>query len=82
MVSVVEGSPVHRGVTVMEYSIFHPIPKHQPSAFCVNLISLIIEFMTVIKPDALKSFSKFNCHFVKMFSIHHFTSLTTPDFIH
>lgn len=33
MVSVVEGSPVHRGVTVMEYSIFHPIPDHNPLHF-------------------------------------------------
>ena len=75
MVSIVESSLVHRGVTVMEYSIFHPIPNHQPSAFCVNLISLIIEFMRVIKPDALKSFSKFNRYLVKMFSVHYSTSI-------
>lgn len=73
MVSIAESSPVHRGVTVMEYSIFHPIPDHQPSAFCVNLISLITDFMMVIKPDALKPFSEFNSHLVKMFSVHHST---------
>ena len=82
MVSVVESSLVHHGITVMEYSTFHSIPNYQSSAFCVNLILLVIEFIITIKPDALKLFSKFNRHFVKMFSIHHFISLTTPDFIH
>lgn len=70
MVSVVESSLVHHGVTVMEYSIFHPVSKHQPSAFCVNLMLLVIKFIMTIKPNALKLFSKFNCHIVKMFSVH------------
>lgn len=70
MVSVVESSLVYCGAAVMEYSIFHSIPNHQPSAFCVNLILLIIEFIITVKPDALKPFSKFDRHFVKMFSVH------------
>lgn len=70
MVSVVESSLVHHGVTVMEYGVFHAISKHQPSAFCVNLILLIIEFIMTIKPDTFKPFPKFDRHFVKMFSIH------------
>ena len=75
MVSIAEISPVHHGVTVMEYSIFHSISNNKPSAFCVNLILLIIEFMTVIKSDVLKSFSKFNSHLVNLFSCHHSPSI-------
>ena len=69
MVSVVESSPVHRGVAMMEYGIFHSIPNHQPSAFCVNLILLIIKFIMTIKPDALELFSKFDRHFVNLFLV-------------